>query len=73
MADAMTTRLNVNINDECAASIQAYASAHGITVTEGVRHAISILNYADVQETLGHRLAVVDAEGSVIRILGEAS
>lgn len=48
----MTTRLNVNINDECAASIQAYARAHDITVTEAVRRAISLLNHMDVQEAL---------------------
>lgn len=48
----MTTRLNVNINDECAESIKAYARVHDITVTEAVRRAISLLNHFDVQQML---------------------
>ena len=68
----MTTRLDVNINDECAASIQAYARTNGIDVTEAARHAISLLNFLDVQMSLGHRLAAIDGEGNIIQILGES-
>jgi len=66
----MTTRLNVNINDECRASLEAYSRAHGVTVTEAVRHAVSVLNYQDVQTALGNRLAAVDADGNVVEIIG---
>ena len=66
----MTVRLNVNINDECKASLEAYASVHGVTVTEAVRRAISFLNYEDVQTVRGNRLAAVDADGNVVEIIG---
>lgn len=66
----MSARLEVNINDECKASLEAYARAHGITVTEAIRHAVSTLNYRDVQEQLGLRLAAVDADGKVVQIIG---
>lgn len=46
------TRLNVNINDECANALKAYSEAHGVTITEAVRRAISLLNHHDVQQML---------------------
>lgn len=64
----MTKRLNTNINEECAGALSAYAAAHGVTVTEAVRHAISLLNQYDVQTELGNRLAVVDGDGLILQI-----
>lgn len=43
-------RLNVNVNEECVNALKAYAAAHGCTVTEAVRRAISLLNHLDVQQ-----------------------
>lgn len=69
----MTTRLSVNINPECEASLQAYARAHDVTVTEAVRHAITFLNFQDIHAAQGNRLAAVDAAGKVVAIVGERS
>ena len=49
---AGVTRLNVNVNEECANALKAYAAAHGCTVTEPVRRAISLLNHLDVQQLM---------------------
>lgn len=69
----MTTRLNVNVNDECKASLEAYARTHGVTVTESVRRAVSLLNFHDVQTAQGNRMAAVNADGKVIVIVGAES
>jgi predicted transcriptional regulator len=43
----MTTRLNVNINDECASALRKMAERNETTVTEIVRRAISVFDYVD--------------------------
>ena len=61
-------RLSVNVNEQCADALNAYASAHGCTVTEAVRRAISLLNHYDVQQALGNKLALLDEEGQIIQV-----
>lgn len=46
----MTTRIEVNLNDECTNALQAYMAANNVNVTEAIRRAISLLNYHDVAE-----------------------
>jgi hypothetical protein len=61
-------RLSVNVNEQCANALNAYASAHGCTVTEAVRRSISLLNHYDVQTQLGNRLALLNGEGEVVQV-----
>jgi hypothetical protein len=43
-----SNRLSVNLSDEAADAIRAYRERHaGVTVTETIRRAISILKYVD--------------------------
>jgi hypothetical protein len=63
----MSIRLDVNLNQQCADAIRAYAAANSVTVTEATRRAISLLNLLDVEQQLGHRLAVVDDDGTVLK------
>lgn len=64
----MTKRLSCNINDECADSLEAYSRAHGITVTECIRRAISLLNYSDVLQADGKNIATLNAAGEIENI-----
>ena len=43
----MSIRLEVNINDECNDALDAYMEKHGVTKTEAIRAAISLLHYVD--------------------------
>lgn len=69
----MRKRLNVGINDECAAALKAHASTHDVTVTEAVRRAISIQAFVDAELAKGNHLAVVAADGHVLYELPKAS
>lgn len=61
----MTTRLNVNINDETAAFLRDRSAAEGRTVTEVVRRMASVYKFvADANEN-GDRLQLVKPDGSV--------
>jgi hypothetical protein len=61
-------RLNVNISEDVADALKAYSRAHGCSVTEATRHAVSLLNLIDVEFELGHRLAFVDKRRKVTSI-----
>jgi predicted transcriptional regulator len=43
----MTTRLNVNVNDETAAALHELAERRGVTVTEVVRRAVAALKFLE--------------------------
>lgn len=56
------TRLNVNINKECADALRELAAANGINVTEVVRLAISFLYLAGEINARGNQLIELDPE-----------
>lgn len=43
----MATRLNININDETAMTLQQMASKRGTTLTEVVRRAVSVYKFVE--------------------------
>ena len=56
----MTTRLNVNINDECAAALSELAEREETTVTEIVRRAISVYKYATDEMLAGKKVLFIE-------------
>ena len=52
-------RLHVNLAEDTADALQAYARAHGCSVTEATRRAVSLLNLCDVEMMQGHNLAFI--------------
>ena len=61
-------RLNVNISEDVADALKSYSRAHGCTVTEATRRAVSLLNLIDVEFELGHRLAFVGKRDKVTSV-----
>ena len=62
----MTTRLNVNINDETAAALQELASRRQTTVTEVVRRAVSIYKFIEDEVMDGDKkLKLVGPDGEI--------
>ena len=51
----MTTRLNVNINDETAAALKGLAERRQTTVTEIVRRAVSVYKFVEDEVVDGDR------------------
>jgi len=60
-------RLSVNLSDEAADALRSYVKRHGVTVTEAIRRAISILKYVDDVRAEGSRILVADKDGKNIR------
>lgn len=51
----MTTRLNVNINDETAAALRALAERRSTTITEIVRRSISLYKFVEDETVDGDK------------------
>ncbi|WP_328329960.1 ribbon-helix-helix protein, CopG family [Kribbella sp. NBC_00382] len=60
----MTTRLNVNINDETAEALRQLADRRQTTVTEIVRRAVSVYKFIEDEVVDGNKtLKLVTQEG----------
>lgn len=53
-------RLGININDETAEFFKAYAERRGVSVTETVRRAASVLQYFDDADGKGLEVQLFD-------------
>lgn len=61
----MTTRLNVNVNDETAAALRVLAEGRATTITEVIRRAISLYKFVDDEVLRGDKtLKLVGPHGS---------
>lgn len=61
----MTTRLNVNINDETAAALKDLAERRQTTVTEIVRRSVSTYKFIEDEVVDRHKtLKIVAPEGA---------
>ena len=60
----MTTRLNININDETEAALKELAKRRETTVTEIVRRAVSVYKFIEDEVVDGNKtLKLVSREG----------
>jgi hypothetical protein len=57
----MTTRLNVNINDETQAALEDLAARRQTTVTEVVRRAVSVYKFISDEVTDGDKTLKIEA------------
>jgi hypothetical protein len=60
-AAAQKVRLSVNLSPTVAGVLNAYADRKGISVTEAIRRAISILKYVDDAQGRGASLNIEEA------------
>lgn len=65
----MTTRLNVNVNDETAAALRGLAERDGTTVTEQIRRAVGVLAFFEERRAAGYRVRLVDRDKSVTEVV----
>lgn len=65
----MTTRLNVNINEETAAALRELAARRDTSVTEIVRRSVAVYKFVEDEVGAGGKtLQVVDADETVTSI-----
>ena len=56
--DREVVRLSVNVAPDVGTAIQQLAARHGITVTEVIRRAVSVLKFTDDEQAQGSLLLV---------------
>jgi hypothetical protein len=61
-------RLSVNLNPEVADELKAYAKRKGVSVTEAVRRAITVLAFVDETQRRGASLNV-EEDGTLKEVL----
>lgn len=62
-------RLSVNLNRETANALRGLAEQNGITHTEAVRRAISILKFINDEKQYGRKIHVMDQDGRNVQEL----
>jgi hypothetical protein len=60
----MSTRLNVNVNDETAAAIRALGERNGRTATETIRRAVGAYDFLLRRQRQGAEIQTVDLDGN---------
>lgn len=60
------TRLTLDLTDEVNNRLTEIATTNGITKSEAMRRALSLLSVADKEQRKGNTLAVVKEEGNKI-------
>lgn len=65
----MTTRLNVNINDETAVALKQLAERRQTTVTEIVRRAVSVYKFIEDEVVDGDKTLKLVASGGAETVI----
>lgn len=63
MSDSLV-RLGVNLNQETADALRAYAGAHRISITEAVRRCVAITVFVDQEVREGRRVITERQDGT---------
>jgi hypothetical protein len=64
-----TTRLSVNLGPAVADRLREYTTRNGVTATEAIRRAISLLDYADAARERGAYLNIREKDGTLKEVL----
>lgn len=62
-------RLSINVSPEVATTLQEYATRQGVTVTEAVRRAVSVLAYIDRVHQRGASVNVCEPDGKITEVV----
>lgn len=65
---ARITRINLNVNDECAAFLVAKREA-GTSMTETIRRAIALLKFIEDETLKGNVVQIVDKRGKAREVV----
>ena len=64
-----STKLTVNVPTESMDELRHYSRAHGITMTEGIRQALGLLDFVDKEIQAGAKLLIEDRRGRYRQIM----
>jgi hypothetical protein len=67
--DTGTTRLSINLSAETAEAFRELAGRKGLSITEGIRRAISAWQFLEEETSRGNKIAVIEPDGSIRTIV----
>jgi hypothetical protein len=62
-------RLSVNVSPETAGHLKALTGRKGLTITEGIRRAITVWKFVEDEVAAGNELAVIEKDGAIRKIM----
>lgn len=65
----LVQRLSVNINPDTQQALKRLKDEKGISLTEAVRRAVSLLDLVDRESARGSKLQLVEKDGSVRELM----
>jgi hypothetical protein len=64
-----TVRLSINLSPETAGNFKAVCERKGLTITEGIRRAITVWKFIDDEGAAGNQLAVIEPDGAIRKVM----
>lgn len=68
-AEQKPIRLSVNMNPETADALREIAKAHGVSITEAVRRAVSVAHFVEQQVREGKSVQIEDPKTGKVKEL----
>jgi hypothetical protein len=62
-------RLSINLNAETADAFKALIERKGITITEGIRRAITVWKFLEDETARGNQIAVIEQDGNTRKVV----
>jgi hypothetical protein len=62
-------RLSINLSAETADAFKELTGRKGLTLTEGIRRAIAVLQFLEDETSKGNQIAVIEQDGSVQKVI----
>ena len=62
-------RLSINLSTETADAFKQLIGRKGLTLTEGIRRAIAVLQFLEDETSRGNQIAVIEQDGSIRKVV----
>ena len=62
-------RLSINLSTDTADAFKELIGRKGLTLTEGIRRAIAVLQFLEDETSKGNQIAVIERDGSVRKVV----
>jgi len=62
-------RLSINLSTETADAFKELIGRKGLTLTEGIRRAIIVLQFVEDETSKGNQIAVIEQDGSIRKVV----
>jgi hypothetical protein len=63
-----TVRLSVNLNSEVADIFKTLTSRKGLSITDGIRRAITVWKFFEDERGRGNEIAIIEKDGTVWKV-----